>query len=71
MKFMAFSSNMPAGMRELFSTHIAAIMQTDNGRAAFKTAYGIEGLQVVNDGFYQQFRLYLGRSAVDLTTLVK
>jgi hypothetical protein len=46
-------------------------MQTDEGRAAFKTAYDIEELQVVNDGFYSEFHKYLQESAIDLTTLVK
>ena len=68
---LAFSTRMPKSMQELFSTQIAAIMQTDDGRAAFKTGYDIEELQVVNDGFYAEFRKYLKASAIDLTTLVK
>jgi phosphate/phosphite/phosphonate ABC transporter binding protein len=68
---IAFSSSMPEDMRNLFTNQIAAIMQTDAGREAFKTAYDIEELQVVNDGFYDQFRTYLQASAVDLKTLVK
>ena len=68
---LAFSSSMPDGMRELFSTQVAAIFQTDDGRAAFKAAYNIDELQVVNDGFYADFRTYLEKSAIELTTLVK
>jgi len=68
---IAFSTNMPEGMRSLFSDQIAAIMQTENGSAAFKTAYDIEELQVVNDGFYEEFRTYVEASEVDLATLVK
>ncbi|HSK65523.1 MAG TPA: hypothetical protein VK888_01235, partial [Anaerolineales bacterium] len=68
---MAFSTRMPEGMRELFAAQIAAILQTDNGRDAFRTAYGIQELQVVNDGFYAEFRKYVRASALDLTTLVK
>lgn len=68
---LAFSSSMPAGMRDLFSTQVAAILQTEDGKAAFKTAYGIEEIQVVNDGFYNEFRTYLKASAIDLTTLIK
>jgi phosphonate transport system substrate-binding protein len=68
---LAFSTSMPEEMRNLFSTQIAAILQTDDGRAAFKTAYDIEELQVVNDGFYSEFRKYLQESAIDLTSLVK
>jgi phosphonate transport system substrate-binding protein len=68
---LAFSSSMPEEMRNLFSTQVAAIFQTDEGRAAFKTAYDIEEMQVVNDGFYSEFRKYLEASAIDLATLVK
>jgi phosphonate transport system substrate-binding protein len=68
---VAFSSNMPEGTRNLLSDQIAAMMQTENGRAAFKTVYDIEQLQVVNDGFYAEFRSYVDASEVDLATLVK
>lgn len=68
---IAFSTNMPEGMRKLFSDQIAAMMQTDKGREAFKTAYGVDQLQIVNDGFYQDFRMYVNASGLDLTTLVK
>lgn len=70
-EILGFSSSMPPEMRDLFTAQVAAIMQTDDGRAAFKTAYDIEELQVVNDGFYEEFRKYLAASAIDLTTLVK
>lgn len=68
---IAFSKNMPEGMRQLFSDQIAALMQTDKGRGAFLTAYDVQQLQVVNDGFYQDFRTYVNASGVDLTTIVK
>lgn len=67
----AFSTNMPQSMRDLFAGLIPAIMQTDAGRAAFKTAYDIDELEAVNDGYYEDFRIYVGESGVDLTTLVK
>ncbi|MGZ9223218.1 MAG: phosphate/phosphite/phosphonate ABC transporter substrate-binding protein, partial [Anaerolineales bacterium] len=68
---LAFSTNMPAGMRDLFAGLIPAIMQTDAGKAAFKTAYDIDEMEPVNDGYYEDFRIYVGESGVDLTTLVK
>jgi phosphate/phosphite/phosphonate ABC transporter binding protein len=70
-QILAFSTRMPPGMRELFAGLIPAIMQTDAGKAAFKTAYDIDELEPANDGYYQDFRLYVERSGVDLTTLVK
>jgi len=68
---LAFSTGMPEGMRNLFANEIASIMQTQNGSEAFKSAYGIEALQGVNDGFYEEFRTYVDASNIDLTTLVK
>ena len=68
---LAFSTSMPQGMRDLFAGLIPAIMQTDAGKAAFKTAYEIEELEAVNDGYYEEFRIYVDASGIDLTTLVK
>jgi len=70
-EILAFSTDMPDGMRTLFSDQVAAIMQTENGKEAFKTAYGIEEILAVNDGFYEEFRIYVDESGVDLSTLVK
>jgi len=67
----AFSSNMPQEMRDLVANTVPAILQTDAGKAAFKTAYDIEELQLVNDGYYDEFRIYIEESGIDLSTLVK
>ena len=68
---MVFSARMPQPMRDLFTSIIPVIMQTDEGKAAFKTLYEIDELQQVNDGFYNEFRTYLDASGLDLTTLIK
>lgn len=68
---LAFSTAMPEGMRDLFTGLIPAILQTEAGKAAFKTAYDIDELEAVNDGYYADFRLYVDESGVDLTTLVE
>ena len=67
---LAFSTRMPPGMRELFASFIPAILQTENGKAAFKTLYGVEEMEPVNDGYYEEFHIYVGESGVDLTTIV-
>lgn len=67
----AFSTNMPQGMRDLFTGIMPAILQTDAGKAAFKTAYNIDELQAVNDAYYDDFRAYVAASEIDLSTLVK
>ncbi len=68
---LAFSTEMPQEMRDLFTNEIPAIMQTTEGEAAFKTAYDIDELQAVNDAYYDEFRTYVKWSGVDLSTLVK
>jgi len=68
---LAFSTRMPQGMRELFASLVPAILQTEAGKAAFKTAYDIEELEPVNDGYYEEFHKYVAESGLDLTTLVK
>ncbi len=68
---LAFSTSMPQEMRDLFTSLIPPIMQTDAGKAAFKTAFNTDALQAVNDGYYEEFRVYVDASGVDLSTLVK
>lgn len=67
---IAFSSKMPQPMRELFAGFIPAILQTDDGSAAFKAAYDIEEIQAVNDGDFNEFHALVDESRVDLTLLI-
>jgi len=68
---LAFSTNMPQNMRDLFANTIPAILQTDDGKAAFKAAYDIEALLPVNDAYYADFHEYVHTSQVELSSLVK
>lgn len=68
---LAFSTNMSPEMRDQIAGIIPAILQTEAGKAAFKTAYDIDEIEPVNDGYYEEFRTYLDESRVDLSTLVK
>jgi len=68
---LAFSTDMPDGMRDLFASLVPAILQTDEGKAAFKIVYDIEEVEAVNDGYYEDFHIYVDESGLDLTTLVK
>ena len=67
---LAFSSQMPQPMRDLFVNIIPAIFQTDTGNAAFKSAYAIEVLQAVNDGDFNDFHVAIEKSKVDLLFLL-
>jgi len=68
---LALSTNMPQPMRDLFRNIIPAVMQTDAGKAAFKSAYAIEELLPVNDADYASFHEYVNESRLALPTLVK
>ncbi|HJR79190.1 MAG TPA: PhnD/SsuA/transferrin family substrate-binding protein [Anaerolineales bacterium] len=68
---LAFSTNIPQEMRDLFSDLIPAILQTTAGKEAFKTLYDVEELQAINDGYYDEFRTYVRQSGVDLSTLIR
>jgi phosphonate transport system substrate-binding protein len=68
---LAFSTNMPQPMRDLFTNTVPAVMQTDDGKAAFKSAFDIDELLPVNDAYYSDFHEYISESKVDLSTKAK
>lgn len=68
---LAFSTNMSQNMRDLLAKAIPAMLQTDDGKAAFKTAYEIEELLPVNDAYYEDFHEYVGASQLELSGLLK
>lgn len=68
---LVFSTNMPQPMRNLFFDLIPAIMQTDAGNAAFRTAYEIEEVQAVSDGDFNDFHTLMRESRVDLIPLLE
>lgn len=68
---LSFSTVMPPSMRDLFTNIIPAIMQTDDGKAAFKTAYDIEELLPVNDAYFAEFHEYSDESRLELVTLIR
>jgi ABC-type phosphate/phosphonate transport system substrate-binding protein len=67
---VSFSKHMPEPMQNLFHDLIPALMQTDVGNAAFKTAYDIDELQPVNDEDFREFHTYMDESRVDLLPLL-
>ena len=68
---LAFSTDMPPEMRDLFAKSIPAMMQTTAAEVAFKDAYDIEELQPVNDAYYADFHEYVQAAQLDLGSLVK
>ncbi|HSG42026.1 MAG TPA: PhnD/SsuA/transferrin family substrate-binding protein [Anaerolineales bacterium] len=67
---LVFSTKMPQNMRDLFGNIIPAVIQTDSGNAAFKSAYDIDALQSVNDGDFKEFHILVDESRIDLFPII-
>ena len=69
---VSFASNVPADMREKLTAALIELASTEEGINLLKTGgYSIQGLEVVDDTFYDAFRVYLEASGVNPTTLFK
>ncbi|MFN3741514.1 MAG: phosphate/phosphite/phosphonate ABC transporter substrate-binding protein [Anaerolineales bacterium] len=69
---VSFASNVPQEVREKITQALVELAQTEEGKTLLKNGgYDIEGLKVVDDTFYDEFRVYLEASGVDVTSLVK
>lgn len=63
--------DLPSDLREKIRQALLEIAQSEEGKKALKTVYGIEGLQAVEDSFYDEFRAQLSASGYKLEDLVK
>jgi len=68
---LAFSTKIPQSMHTLFTNIVPALMQTTDGKTAFKAAYDIEELLPVNDAYFAEFHEYVDESRLELSALVK
>ena len=68
---LAFSSQLPANMREAFITAISAMLQTDDGKTLFKTAFDIDELSTVNDASFTDFHDLIQESRLNIDDLLK
>jgi phosphonate transport system substrate-binding protein len=59
-------------MREKLNQALLDLASTEDGITLLKNGgYSIQGLEVVDDTFYDDFRVYLEASGIDPTTLFK
>ncbi len=68
---VSFTKDFPADMRDKIVTALLELAGTDEGKAALKTLYSIEGLQKVDDTFYDPFRADLSKAGINIEELVK
>lgn len=69
---VSFATSVPQEVREKISQALLDLAKTEEGKTLLKNGgYDIEDLKVVDDTFYDEFRVYLEASGVDVTSLVK
>ena len=66
---VSFATSVPADVREKISAALVELAGSEDGRALLKNGgYDIGGLKVVDDTFYDEFRVYLEAAGYDVTS---
>src|SRR3990172_2583601 len=68
---VSFAPDVPDDVRAKIVEALLTIAGTEEGKAALKTVYQIDGLVAHDDTFYDEFRVYLEASGLDVATLFK
>jgi phosphonate transport system substrate-binding protein len=66
-----FAKDFPADLREKIVNALLEIAGSEEGVAALNTLYSIDGLQAVDDTFYDGFRADLSKAGINIEDLVK
>jgi phosphonate transport system substrate-binding protein len=67
---ISFSNNLPLEMRRNLQRAFVDMMLTPEGKAAIQTVYGIDELQIAEDALYDEFKIYVDASKLDLQDLI-
>jgi phosphonate transport system substrate-binding protein len=68
---VAYASSLPDGMRVSISAAFLSMIQNDEGMSALRDTYQIDGLELIDDTFYDALRRLLQESGLLLSDLVK
>lgn len=68
---LVFAHGMTEDMRRAFIRTFVDLMSTPQGKSAMQTLYGIDAMQVTQDGQYVEFRKVVKASWLDLDSLIK
>ena len=66
---VSVSPDMPADLREKLQAALLEIAGTEEGKEALQTVYSIEGLEPIDDSFYDAFRAQLDAAGVSVEEL--
>lgn len=68
---VSFATTLNEEIRAKITEALLAMAATEEGVEALRAVYSIDALKVVDDTFYDNFRVYLEASGVDVTSLVR
>ena len=68
---VSYAASLPDEMRLSITSAFLVMIQTEEGNAALRDTYQIDGLNLVDDTFYNALRKMLEQSGLDLSTLVR
>jgi phosphonate transport system substrate-binding protein len=67
---VSYAATLPADIKEKINTALVEIASTPEGQELLKNGgFDVGGLEPVDDTFYDEFRVYLQASGIDVTTL--
>jgi phosphonate transport system substrate-binding protein len=68
---VGFAYDMPAELRDTFTAALEKISKSEAGATALRTLYSIDGIQATDDTFFDEFRVLLAASGIDVAALVR
>jgi phosphonate transport system substrate-binding protein len=68
---VGFAFDVPEDLRATLTDALDAVSKTEDGAAAMRALYSIDGLRAVDDTFFDEFRVLLAASGIDVASLVR
>lgn len=68
---VSYATSLPADMASMLTAAMEKMASTDEGKAALEAVYEIEGFEVVQDSFFDEFRTQLDASGISIEELAK
>jgi phosphonate transport system substrate-binding protein len=68
---VGFAYDVPADLRATLTAALDKVSKSEEGAAALKTLYSIDGLKSADDTFFDEFRVLLAASGIDVASLVR
>lgn len=67
---VSYATAVTADMRTKLNDALLQLTTTEEGKTALKSVYNVDGLKAIDDSFYDDFRVLLQSTGLDINTLV-